>query len=78
MVNRTRLTYEIADSGLAALPEIAALAAEKLGWDDARRDAEIAAYTARVEAERDAANQPDDASAAQARSAAPEVVDAVS
>ena len=78
LVNRTRLTYEIADSGLAALPEIAALAAEKLGWDDARRDAEIAAYTARVEAERDAANQPDDASAAQARSAAPEVVDAVS
>ncbi len=78
LVNRTRLTYEIADSGLAALPEIAEIAAEKLGWDDARRAAEIAAYTARVEAEQDAASQPDDASAAQARSAAPEVVDAVS
>ena len=77
LVNRTRLTYEIADSGLAALPEIAEIAAEKLGWDDARRTAEIAAYTGRVEAERAAATQPDDASAAEARSAAPEVVDAV-
>ena len=77
LVNRTRLTYEIADSGLAALPEIAALAADKLGWDDARRDAEIAAYTARVEAERAATGEPDDASAAQARSAAPQVTDAV-
>ena len=77
LVNRTRLTYEIADSGLAALPEIAEIAAEKLGWDDARRAAEIAAYTERVEAERAAATQPDDASAAEARSAAPEVVDAV-
>ena len=77
LVNRTRLTYEIADSGLAALPEIAEIAAEKLGWDDAHRAAEIAAYTERVEAERAAATQPDDASAAEARSAAPEVVDAV-
>ncbi|MFT3833145.1 MAG: glycerol-3-phosphate dehydrogenase/oxidase [Micropruina sp.] len=77
LVNRTRLTYEIADSGLAALPEIAALAADRLGWDDARRDAEIAAYTARVEAERAAAGEPDDASAAQARSAARDVTDAV-
>ncbi|MCW3156547.1 glycerol-3-phosphate dehydrogenase/oxidase [Micropruina sonneratiae] len=77
LVNRTRLTYEIADSGLAALPEIAALAAERLGWDDARRQAELDAYGDRVEAERAAAEQPDDASAAQARAAAPEVTDAV-
>ena len=77
LVNRTRLTYEIADSGLAALPEIAAIAAERLGWDDARTDAEIRAYTERVEAERAASEQPDDASAAQARSAAPEVTEAV-
>ncbi len=77
LVNRTRLTYEIADSGLAALPEIAAIAAERLGWDDARTDAEIKAYTERVEAERAASTQPDDASAAQARSAAPEVTEAV-
>ncbi|MFT4297247.1 MAG: glycerol-3-phosphate dehydrogenase/oxidase [Micropruina sp.] len=77
LVNRTRLTYEIADSGLAALPEIAGLAAERLGWDEGRKAAEIDAYTARVEAERAAATEPDDASAAQARSAAPEVVEAV-
>ncbi len=77
LVNRTRLTYEISDSGLAALPEIAAIAADKLGWSQERTDAEIAAYTARVEAERDAATKPDDAAAAAARSAAPEVVDAV-
>jgi glycerol-3-phosphate dehydrogenase len=77
LVARTRLTYEIADSGLAALPEIAAIAADKLGWSPQRRDTEIAAYTARVEAERAAATQPDDVSAAEARAAAPEVVDAV-
>ncbi len=77
LVNRTRLTYEIADSGLAALPEVAALAADKLGWSRERADAEIAAYTARVEAERDAATQPDDAAAAAARAAAAEVTDAV-
>lgn len=77
LVNRTRLTYEIADSGLAALPEIAALAVERLGWEDARRQAELDAYADRVDAERAAAEQPDDASAAQARAAAPEVTDAV-
>ena len=75
LTHRTRLTYEIADSGLAALPEIADLAAPRLGWNDERRDAEIRAYTERVEAERAASKQPDDASAAEARAAAPEVVD---
>ncbi|MFT3860342.1 glycerol-3-phosphate dehydrogenase/oxidase [Micropruina sp.] len=78
LVNRTRLTYEIADSGLAALPEIADLAAERLGWSDARRQAEVDAYTARVQAERAAASEPDDAAAAAARGAAPEVTDAAS
>jgi glycerol-3-phosphate dehydrogenase len=75
LTHRTRLTYEIADSGLAALPEIADLAAPRLGWNDERRDAEIRAYTERVEAERAASKQPDDASAAEARATAPEVVD---
>lgn len=51
------------------------LAAPRLGSNDERRDAEIRAYTERVEAERAASEQPDDASAAEARAAAPEVVD---
>ncbi|KAJ8141450.1 hypothetical protein OY671_005386 [Metschnikowia pulcherrima] len=71
--HRTRLNYEVPDRGLAASPEIAAVAAEILGWDDATRDAEIASYTARAEAEAAAEQAPDDASAERTRSEAPDV-----
>ncbi|MCH8628020.1 glycerol-3-phosphate dehydrogenase/oxidase [Arsenicicoccus piscis] len=77
MVTRTRLTYEVKRHGRDAVPEIASLAAEYLGWDDARREAEIASYEARCEAEDEAARQLDDASAAAARAHAADVVDAV-
>ncbi|MCL3863096.1 glycerol-3-phosphate dehydrogenase/oxidase [Actinotalea sp. K2] len=63
LVHRTRLTYEIADRGLAALDEIADLVADRLGWTPEQRAQEVAAYTARCEAEEAAARQPDDASA---------------
>lgn len=74
LLYRTRLDYEVADSGLAALGEIADIAAPLLGWDAAQRDAEVAAYRARVAAYRDAITQPDDASAEQARLQVPDLV----
>ncbi|ACQ81532.1 FAD dependent oxidoreductase [Beutenbergia cavernae DSM 12333] len=51
LLHRTRLNYEVADRGRAALPEIAEVISPILGWDDERRAAEIAAYTARADAE---------------------------
>lgn len=53
---RTRLTHEVPDRGVAALPEIAALAAELLDWDDSRKDAEIGDYLDRCAAEEAAAS----------------------
>jgi glycerol-3-phosphate dehydrogenase len=67
LLHRTRLNYEVSDRGLAALPEIAGIAAEVLGWDDATRDAEIASYTDRANAEAAAEQQPDDATAERTR-----------
>jgi glycerol-3-phosphate dehydrogenase len=73
MLHRTRLVYEVTDRGLAALPEIADVVAPLLGWDDATRDAEIAAYTARVEAEDAAEREADDAAAEAVRRRAADV-----
>ncbi|MGF0115616.1 FAD-dependent oxidoreductase [Promicromonospora sp. Marseille-Q5078] len=73
LLHRTRLVYEVADRGIAALPEIADIAAPLLGWDDAAKQAEIDAYTARARSEDAAENEPDDASAEAARLRAPDV-----
>ncbi|AEG43330.1 glycerol-3-phosphate dehydrogenase/oxidase [Isoptericola variabilis] len=73
LLHRTRLIYEVPDSGLAALPEIADVAGPLLGWDDAAREREIAAYTSIVEAERAAALESDDAAAEAARRRAADV-----
>ncbi|MBD8079446.1 glycerol-3-phosphate dehydrogenase/oxidase [Cellulosimicrobium arenosum] len=73
LVHRTRLNYEIVDRGLAALPEIAGIAGEILGWDDATREAEVRSYTQRAEAEDAAEHEPDDASAETTRLAADDV-----
>ncbi len=67
MLHRTRLVYEERDRGLAALPEIVDIIAPILGWDDERRAAEIASYTARAEAEEAASHDLDDASAEETR-----------
>ena len=63
LMQRTRLHHEQADGGCAALEEIADLVGPVLGWDKARREAEIGAYRARVAAENAAATEFDDASA---------------
>lgn len=73
LLHRTRLDYEVSDSGLAALPEIADVVAPLLGWDDAARQAEVAAYRDRVAAYQAAAQAPDDETAAQARLQAADV-----
>ncbi|GIG23304.1 FAD-dependent oxidoreductase [Cellulomonas chitinilytica] len=67
LMHRTRLNYEQADKGVGALDEIADLVGPVLGWDERTRSREIEAYTARAEAEEDAALQPDDAAAERVR-----------
>ncbi len=73
MLHRTRLNYEMRDRGLAALPEIAALTGEILGWDEQRMAAEIESYTERARAEEAAEREPDDASAETVRLRTPDV-----
>lgn len=67
MMRRTRLIYEAKKKGMDALPEIAAIAADKLGWDSGKEEAEITSYRAMATAEIEAAQMGDDESAAQAR-----------
>ena len=73
MMHRTRLVYEVADGGLAAAPEIAAIVAAAQGWDDDRVEREIASYRSRVEADAAAAREPSDREAIAARSSAPDI-----
>jgi glycerol-3-phosphate dehydrogenase len=73
MLHRTRLNYEMRDRGLAALPEIADLVGEILGWSPERLAAEVASYTERARAEQDAENEPDDATAEAVRLRTPDV-----
>ncbi|MBX6381872.1 MAG: glycerol-3-phosphate dehydrogenase/oxidase [Microbispora sp.] len=70
LVRRTRVFIEERDHGLAAAPEVAALIAPVLGWDDDRVRAEIDAYRAEVEADRAAQRELDDAAANAVRLAA--------
>jgi len=44
MVRRTQLFYRDHDQGLGAVPVVADRMAELLGWDDARKEAEVAGY----------------------------------
>ncbi|RIK14875.1 MAG: glycerol-3-phosphate dehydrogenase [Acidobacteria bacterium] len=67
MMRRTRLYYEEPRKGLAAVPEIADIAVQWLGWDEQRETSEVAAYERRVLADEAAALEPDDESAVAAR-----------
>ncbi len=67
MCRRTRLVYEVEHQGLAALPEIAEIAAAELGWDAARTQHETDVYESRVRAEEAAAMTYDDKAAVAAR-----------
>ena len=73
LARRTRLTYEHADRGLSAAEEIATLAGELLGWDEAKKEAELASYRSRCEAEAAAQKIASEAEAQKVREQAEEV-----
>ena len=74
MLHRTRMVYEYPGEGMAALPEVAALAEATLGWSDEQTRHEVDVYRARAAADAAAALEPDDASAARVREQAADIV----
>lgn len=67
MMRRTRLYYEEQRKGLAAVPEIAEIAEQWLGWGEDQVASESAAYDRRVRADEAAALELDDEAAVTAR-----------
>jgi glycerol-3-phosphate dehydrogenase len=72
LARRTRISIEYPHRGVDSADAVAILIGSILGWDEARRQAEVAQYTARVQAERASQAKADDADADAVRSAAPE------
>jgi len=73
LTRRTRISIETAHRGDESAPHAAALMASVLGWDAATQNREIDHYRARVAAERQSQQMPDDLTADAARLGAPEV-----
>lgn len=73
LTRRTRMSVETAHRGLAAAATTAAVMAEILGWDRPTVEREVQHYEARVRAELDSQQQPDDRTADAARMGAPDV-----
>jgi glycerol-3-phosphate dehydrogenase len=59
---------------VSAAPVVAALMAKELDWDEAHTATEVEHYLARVAAERESQQQPDDATADAARLGAADIV----
>lgn len=74
LTRRTRISIEAWDRGVSAVPVVAKLMGEVLGWSDVQRESEIKHYIARVEAERLSQQQPDDESADAARMGVDDIV----
>ncbi|MDQ1744881.1 MAG: glycerol-3-phosphate dehydrogenase [Pseudonocardiales bacterium] len=74
LARRTRASIEAWDRGVSAAPVAAALMAPVLGWDAAHTATEVEHYLARVAAERESQEQPDDATADAARLGAADIV----
>lgn len=74
LTRRTRISIEAWDRGVSAVPVVAKLMGEVLGWSDAQRENEVRHYIARVEAERLSQQQPDDESADAARLGVEDIV----
>ncbi len=72
LARRTRISIETPDRGTASADLVARIVAPILGWDRQRVHTEVAAYQARVEAERESQRQPDDLEADATRVAAPD------
>ncbi|CCG04936.1 glycerol-3-phosphate dehydrogenase/oxidase [Blastococcus saxobsidens] len=77
LTRRTRVSIETPHRGVDSAPEVAALMARVLGWDEERAAREVTHYTARVAAERESQRMPDDHTADAARLGAPDVRAAV-
>jgi glycerol-3-phosphate dehydrogenase len=73
LARRMRISIETFDRGLDAAPEVARIVAPVLGWSDDDIAREIEHYRARVLAERESQQQPDDHTADAARLGAPDV-----
>jgi glycerol-3-phosphate dehydrogenase len=73
LTRRTRISIETFDRGLSAAPAVAELIGDVLGWDSETRRRELWHYEARVAAERESQEQPDDRTADAARLGAPDV-----
>ena len=74
LARRTRASIEGWDRGVSAAPVVAALMAAELGWDAEHTATEVEHYLARVAAERESQQQPDDATADAARLGAGDIV----
>jgi glycerol-3-phosphate dehydrogenase len=72
LARRTRISIETPGRGVEVARAAAEVVASRLGWDTERVDNEVAAYEARVEAERESQRQADDLAADAARVAAPD------
>jgi glycerol-3-phosphate dehydrogenase len=74
LARRTRISIETFDRGLGAAEEVAELMGGVLGWNAEQRAREVEHYHARVAAERESQEQPDDRTADAARMGAPDIV----
>jgi len=73
LTRRTRISIEVPDRGVDAAPAAARLLAPVLGWDAATVERELTHYRARVAAELESQEMPDDRTADAARMGAPDV-----
>lgn len=73
LTRRTRISIETFDRGVEAAVQVAELMGQALGWDKTTLEREIAHYNARVRAEIDSQNQPDDQTADDTRLGASDV-----
>lgn len=73
LTRRTRISIESSDRGVDSAPDVAAIMASVLGWDDVTVKRELDHYEARVAAERESQTMPDDQTADAARLGAPDV-----
>jgi len=48
LIRRTRVIYEVRDGGLARTAAVADLMAERLDWDEAERERQVAEYERQV------------------------------
>ncbi|MBH0117430.1 glycerol-3-phosphate dehydrogenase/oxidase [Salinibacterium sp. NG253] len=74
MTRRTRMNYEYLNEGMAAVPEVAEIAASLLGWDEQTTAHEVAVYHQMADAVAAAALTRDDEAASTVREAAPQIV----